>query len=142
MLSYKRSVRVAEQIQQVISRIVQEIKTPGFGFVTITGVKLTDDLQDARVYYSVIGSADDVQRSGEIMQESLPNIRHELAQRLNLRRTPSLTLSFDRTPERAHRIFSLLEQLQHEPPVAAPPPEPQDLPPAPRPRRSTKKRAP
>jgi ribosome-binding factor A len=114
MLKYKRSTRVAELIQQEISRIVQEFKEPGLGFVTITGVKLTEDLQSARIYYSIIGSEEDIKRSSDILKHSIPVIRHELAQRLNMRRTPTLAFEFDTTPERANRIFSILEKIKQE----------------------------
>ncbi|MBN1823632.1 MAG: 30S ribosome-binding factor RbfA [Endomicrobiales bacterium] len=114
MQNYKRSTRVGEQIQQEISKIVQEIKDPEFGFVTITGIKLTDDLLSARIFYSVLGSPEEVKRSCQILEEQLKHIRHELAVRLNLRRTPDLTLEYDHTPEKANRVFEILENLKKE----------------------------
>ncbi|MFH1368768.1 MAG: 30S ribosome-binding factor RbfA [Elusimicrobiota bacterium] len=114
MQSYKRSVRVAELIQQEISKIIQELKNPGLGFVTITGVKLTDDLQDARIFYSVIGSDKDISDTKDILERSIPEIRHLLAMRINLRRTPVLTLVFDDTAKRANRIFEILEKIRSE----------------------------
>ena len=114
MLSYKRSVRVAEQIQKIIAGIIQELKEPGLGFITVTGVKLTEDLLDARVFYSVIGSPDVVENSKKIILNSVPNIRYELASRLNLRRTPTLIFSYDDTPERAAHVFEILEHIKDE----------------------------
>ena len=114
MLSYKRSQRVGELIQQELAHIVQEIKDPGIGFVTITGVKLADDLLDARVFYSVIGSPADIERTSAILKGHLPEIRHQLAQRVKLRRTPSLFLVFDETPRKADRIFELLGRIDEE----------------------------
>lgn len=114
MLSYKRSVRVAELLQQEISKIVQELRTPELGFVTVTGVKLTDDLQESRVFYSVIGSPEDVARSGELLQAMLPEIRHQVAMRVNMRRTPTIELVYDDTSEKANRIFEILNQIHDE----------------------------
>lgn len=114
MLSYKRSVRVAELIQQEISKIVQNLKEPNLGFVTITAVKLTDDLQSARIFFSVIGNDDEIKMSSSILQESIPNIRYQLARNLNLRRTPSLVFEFDDTPTKANRIYELLEKIRQE----------------------------
>ncbi|MFC1501632.1 30S ribosome-binding factor RbfA [Elusimicrobiota bacterium] len=114
MLSYKRSVRVAEQIQKEVSKIVQELREPGLGFVTITDVKLSDDLQDARIYYSVLGSEEEVQKSNEIIQDSVKEIRHQLALSLNLRRTPTIMFKFDDTPKKATHIFELLEKIKKE----------------------------
>ena len=119
MHSYKRSTRVAELIQRTIADIIRDIKEPGLGFVTVTGVKLTDDLLDARIFYSVIGSEEEVKNSGEILGKSLKTIRHELAVRLNLRKTPELNLKYDDTSEKANRVFELLEKIHREGPPPA-----------------------
>jgi ribosome-binding factor A len=116
MLSYKRSTRIAERIQQELSKIVQELKdpNPNLGFVTITDVRVTDDLQTARAFYSVIGTEQEIQESREILKAAVPEMRHQLALRLNLRRTPTLTVEFDETPSKADRIFELLEKIRIE----------------------------
>ena len=123
MHSYKRSTRVAELIQQEISKIILEMKECGMGFVTITDVKLTDDLQEARVFYSVIGSQEEVDKTTEILEKSLKSIRRELALGLNLRKTPVLNLIYDDTSEKASRIFDLLEKLEREKPPVKEDPE-------------------
>jgi ribosome-binding factor A len=112
--NYKRSVRVAELIQQEISRIIPELKNPKFGFITITAVKLTDDLQECRVFYSVLGGPEEIEANRKLLEESKPEIRHQLAQRVNLRRTPTLEFKFDDTPERANKVFEILEKLKAE----------------------------
>jgi ribosome-binding factor A len=114
MLGYKRSDRVGELILHEISKIVQEFKESDIGLITITHVKLTDDLQDARIFYSVLGSEEQVRNGQMLMKNSLPSIRHELARRLNLRFTPRLSLEVDTTPQTASRIFELLEQIEKE----------------------------
>jgi len=114
MLSYKRSTRVAEQIQREISKIVQELKEPKMGFATITGVKLTDDLQSARVFFSVIGTENEVAETCRILKDSVPSIRHQLAAKMNLRRTPTLEFVFDETPAKAGRVLELLEKIRSE----------------------------
>ncbi|MCX5781669.1 MAG: 30S ribosome-binding factor RbfA [Elusimicrobia bacterium] len=114
MLSYKRSVRIAELIQKEIAKIMQELKNPEIGFVTITGVKLTDDLLDARAYYSVMGSQEEIEKTKAIITDSIQEIRHQLALRLNLRRTPTLIFSYDDTPEKAAHVFELLEKIKEE----------------------------
>lgn len=114
MQQYKRATRVGELIQQEISKIVLDLKQPGVGFVTITGVKLTDDLQQARVFYSILGGEEEVARTKTVLHDAIPMIRHELAVRLNLRRTPSIFFVYDETPERASRIFSILEKIKSD----------------------------
>jgi ribosome-binding factor A len=116
MHTYKRSTRVAELIQRTIADIIRDFKEPGLGFVTVTAVKLTDDLLDARIFYSVIGSPEEVKKSSEILEKSLKAIRHELAFRLNLRKTPELNLKYDDTSEKASRVFELLEKIHREEP--------------------------
>ena len=114
MLGYKRSDRVGELILQEVSKIVQEFKENDIGLITITHVKLTDDLQDARIFYSVLGSDEQIKNGQRLMQNSLYSIRHLLAGRLNLRFTPRLTLQVDTTPQTASRVFELLEQIEKE----------------------------
>lgn len=114
MESYKRAVRVGELIQQEISKIVQELSEPGLGFVTVTGAKLTDDLKSARIFYSVIGSDEDKKTSSAILKEVTPYIRHQLAVRINLRNTPTIEFDYDDTPERATRVFEILEKIKKE----------------------------
>lgn len=114
MLSYKRSERVAELIQREIAKIIQELKAPGIGFVTVTGVKLTDDLLDARVFYSVMGSLEEVEKSKEIIENCSQDIRHQLAISLNLRRTPTLKFTYDDTPQRAAHVIEILEKIKQE----------------------------
>ncbi|MGA2090027.1 MAG: 30S ribosome-binding factor RbfA [Endomicrobiales bacterium] len=117
MRSYKRSVRIAELIQQELAKIVRDIKNQEIGFTTITGVTLTDDLQTARAFYSVIGSDEEVSKTAEVLKDRVREIRHELAIRLNLRRTPTIEFVFDETPAKADRIFELLEKIKTEEPV-------------------------
>ncbi|MBN1622593.1 MAG: 30S ribosome-binding factor RbfA [Endomicrobiales bacterium] len=112
--SYKRSVRVAELIQQEVSKIVQELRAPGLGFITITGVKITDDLKSARIFYSVIGTEKEITDSNTILKDLTPEVRHRLAMRLNLKYTPTLVFEFDDTPTKASRIFEILEKIKKE----------------------------
>ena len=115
MHTYKRSTRVAELLQQEISRIIMEMPAlTAFGLVTVTGVKLTDDLQDARVFYSVIGDQSHKDAAQRAIRDAIPQIRHQVALRVNLRRTPRLVFEYDTTPERAGRVFEILEHLKEE----------------------------
>jgi ribosome-binding factor A len=114
MLGYKRSQRVGELIQQEISKIVMMLKEPGIGFVTITAVKLSDDLQNAIIFYSCIGTDVEVEKTKEIIIKSIPHIRYQLAQAMNLRKIPLLQFKYDDTPEKAGKVFEILEHLKEE----------------------------
>jgi ribosome-binding factor A len=113
-LSYKRSVRVGELIRRTISEIIREIRDFDAGLVTVMSVKLTDDLQDCKVYYSVFGSSQDIDKAGEILKDNAKEIRHQLALRLNLRRTPSLLFIYDDTNETASKVFDILKKIEDE----------------------------
>ncbi|MDR2399956.1 MAG: 30S ribosome-binding factor RbfA [Endomicrobium sp.] len=111
-LSYKRSVRVGELIQQVVSEIVRELRDLDSGLVTIMGVKLTDDLLSCRIYYSVFGSKED--KAQNVLKKNTKEIRHKLAMRLNLRRTPEIIFVYDNTNENAAKVFDLLKKIEKE----------------------------
>jgi ribosome-binding factor A len=81
-MQFKRSERVQELLRHEISLLVQQIPNPKLGFVTITGVHLSDDLTDAKVFYSVLGTEEDRQNSTAVLRHSIPSIRHDLGKKL------------------------------------------------------------
>lgn len=114
-MNFKRSARVGELLRHEISQLVQEIKDPRFGFVTITGLRLSDDLMEAKVFFSVFGEEAERKISSEILLESVPSMRQQLGRKLeSLRRVPNLNFIYDETPERAQKVASLLNQLAQE----------------------------
>jgi ribosome-binding factor A len=113
-LSYKRSVRVGELIQQTVSEVVREMKDLDSALVTVMGVKLTDDLLSCRVFYSVFGSDEDKQKADQVLKKNTGEVRHQLALRLNLRRTPTITFMYDDTNENASKVFDILKRIEEE----------------------------
>jgi ribosome-binding factor A len=113
-LSYKRSVRVGELIQQTVSKIVRELRDLDSGLVTVMGVKLTDDLLNCRIYYSVFGSQEDKNKAQNVLKKNTKEIRHKLAMYLNLRRTPEIVFVYDGTNENAAKVFDLLKKIEKE----------------------------
>ncbi|MDR1942033.1 MAG: 30S ribosome-binding factor RbfA [Endomicrobium sp.] len=113
-LSYKRSVRVGELIRRTVSELIREIRDLNFALVSVMGVKLTDDLQDCKIYYSVLGSQEDIKKAQDVLKDNTKEIRHQLALRLNLRRTPSLLFIYDDTNDAASKIFDLLKKIEDE----------------------------
>lgn len=104
--------RVGEQIKKELSVILQnEFKDPRLGFVTITGVDVTNDLSQAKVYLSVLG--DDAQKEETIRALGKGNgfLRGELGRRVRLRHTPELIFKFDSSVEYGNRIESLLQRI-------------------------------
>lgn len=111
---FKRSEKVAEAIHEEISTLlIRGVKDPRVGFVTITGVKVTDDLHLATVYYSVIGS-EDVRKEAEAGLNSARGfLRREIGKAIRLRCVPDILFRYDVSVEYGNRIENLLKQI-HE----------------------------
>ncbi len=111
----KRPKRVAHLIQKEISAILQKrIKNPQMGFVTITEVKVTDDLQHAKVYFTVYGSDEEKVTTEKLLRKMTPFIRYHIGQRIRLRYTPEIVFYYDETIERAARIEELINRIHRE----------------------------
>ncbi|GHT36888.1 hypothetical protein AGMMS49593_02770 [Endomicrobiia bacterium] len=113
-LSYKRSIRVGELIQHTVSEVVREIKDLDSSFITIMGVKLADDLLSCKIYYSVFGLHEDKEKIDEVLKKNIGVVRHQLALRLNLRRTPTISFVYDDINESASKVFDILKTIEEE----------------------------
>jgi ribosome-binding factor A len=114
-MEYKRSKRVAELLREEISQIItKETKDPLIGLVTVTHVKLTDDLKSARVYVSVLGDVE--KRKGCLtgLERAKNWIRNELGHRMELKYTPKLTFCYDETIDYAQNIEAILKKIHKE----------------------------
>ncbi len=111
----KRSEKVADLIQKEISEmLLRTIKDPRIGFVTVTRVKVSEDCRTARVYYSVVGSADDREHSTRGLHSAKGYIRRELGHRLKLKYTPEITFLFDPSIEYAVHMGEVIDHLQEQ----------------------------
>ncbi len=109
----KRSERVGELLREEINEVIRrEINNPKLGFITITQVKVTNDLQHAKVYYSVYGTEKDKKETSEILKASSSFIRRQIGGRVRLRYTPHIEFFYDRIPEDASHITDLLEKIK------------------------------
>jgi ribosome-binding factor A len=112
----RRTERLADRIRaEVAEMVLAELKDPRIGFATVTEVDVSGDLQHARVSVSVLGDANARQKSVEGLTSAASYVRHELAQRLNLRRVPEVTFVLDAAVEENERLEMLLEKLKKEP---------------------------
>lgn len=108
---FKRSERVGDQIRMEIAEILMtKVKDPRIGFVTVTAVKVSDDLRNAKVFVSVLGS--DVGRTFEGLDAARPFIRSELGRRLKLRFVPELNFRQDHTAEEAAKLYKLMDEMK------------------------------
>lgn len=110
---FKRAHRVGQLLQQTLGDLlVNEIKDPRVGFVTVTEVRPSDDLRTARVYVSIYGDEPTRKESLAGLEEAAGFIKRELARRVNLRYTPSLTFVLDRTLDQAERLDQLIAEAK------------------------------
>lgn len=109
----QRTERVDELLRQEIGTILgREAKDPRIGFATITEVETTPDLRHARVWVSVIGSAEERERTLVALQHAMHFVRRELGPRLRLKRIPELHVRLDDSMERGTRVLHLLDELE------------------------------
>ena len=112
MKQTKRTRQLSDVIQRDLADIIRrEVRDPGLGFVTISGVEVSTDLKIARVHVSVFGNEDEQMKSHGILEAHSGAIRSALASRLHTRHTPALEFRLDHTAERAGRIEELLREV-------------------------------
>jgi ribosome-binding factor A len=111
----QRPTRVGEQIREDLAELIaREVHDPGIGFITITQVQVTPDLQQARVYYTTLGDPNARRQSQRALERATPFLRRQLGRRLRLRRIPELQFFFDESVERHDRIEQILQELSSE----------------------------
>ena len=110
-MSGRRAERLAEQIKEEVSLIIAgEVEDPKVGFVTVTDAKLSPDLQNAKIYVSVLGSEEEIKQSLSALKHAAGFIRHQLGVALRVKRTPDLFFVHDDTERTAARIEELLTE--------------------------------
>jgi len=111
---FKRCEKVAEAIHEEISSLlVKGVKDPRVGFVTVTGVKVTDDLHLATVYFSVMGGEAERKGAESGLNSARGFLRREIGKVLRMRYVPDLMFRYDESVEYGSRIENLLKQI-HE----------------------------
>ncbi len=115
MLAGKRAVRVGEQILKEISFILLErVKDPRVQGVTMTGIRLSDDLKQARVYYSVIGENNQIERAQAGLESAKGFIKREIGLRMSLRYVPEIKFIHDPSLESGNHMDRLFEKLKYD----------------------------
>lgn len=114
-MSNVRANRVGEQMKKEIGQILQqELKDPRIGFVTVTGVEVTGDLQQAKVFITVLGNDDEKENTLRGLAKATGFIRSEVGKRIRLRKTPEIFFEFDESIEYGNRIETLLSDLNQQ----------------------------
>lgn len=110
-----RTSRVAEQMKKEVGEILnQKIKDPRVGFVTVTDVDLTNDLQQATIYVSVLGDEDEKEATLVGLSKASGFVRSEVGKRIRLRKVPEIMFKFDEAHEYGNHIDAILRQLDKE----------------------------
>ena len=101
--------RIAERITQIVAELLERrIKDPRLGFVTVTETRLTSDLREATVYYTVFGSPEEQAETAAALSSATGVIRSEVGRLLGLRHSPSIEFVPDALPDSARRIDDLV----------------------------------
>jgi len=108
-----RATRLADRIAQIVAEMLERrVKDPRLGFVTVTDAKVTGDLREATVYYTVYGSADEQAGTAAALESATGLIRSEVGRQTGLRHTPSLSFVLDTLPEGARHMEELVARVR------------------------------
>jgi ribosome-binding factor A len=107
-----RPDRVADQLRgELASLLARDVHDPGIGFVTLTRVQVSPDLQLARVFYTSLGDDKTRAASRKALERAAPFLRRQIGARLRLKRTPELTFVYDESIAGQDRIEQILNEL-------------------------------
>src|SRR5262245_56735023 len=111
-----RPDRVGDQIRLELSELLSRgvVHDPGIGFITLTRVKMSPDLQLARVFYTMMGDATARRETAAALERATPFLRRHIGSRLRLRRVPELEFRFDESLANQDRIEQILRELHEE----------------------------
>jgi ribosome-binding factor A len=111
-----RPDRVADQIRQELSELLTrgEVHDPGIGFITLTRVQVSPDLQLARVFYTTLGDSKARRDTARALERATPFVRRQIGSRLRLRRVPEFEFRFDESIAHQDRIEQILRDLHEE----------------------------
>lgn len=108
-----RHIRVAEEIKREVSSIIAtEVKDPRLGMLSITDVDVSRDMSWAKVYFSVLGTEEEREKTLEGLNRAKGFVRSELAKRIRVRHTPEIIFLFDPSLEQGAKMDALLKTLQ------------------------------
>ena len=108
----QRTEKVGKLARQVLGELVQGLKDPRIGFVTVTAVRVSPDLKLARVFVSVLGSEEEQKATMAGLDSAKSYLKTELSHQMRLKHTPELVLQLDRGAEEAQRLETIFHELQ------------------------------
>jgi ribosome-binding factor A len=113
MVDHARARKMADRIKEIVARKLDRgIKDPRLGFVTVTDVRVTGDLQHASIFYTVYGTDEERADTAAALKSATGMLRSEVGKNITARLTPSLEFILDGVPENAAAIEALLEEAR------------------------------
>ena len=110
-----RPSRVGDQLRaEIADLLARQVHDPGIGFVTVTHVHVSPDLQVARVYYTTLADEKGRRETARALDRATPFLRRQIGSRLRLKRVPHLEFFFDESIARGDRIEQILQDLGAE----------------------------
>lgn len=111
-----RPDRVADQLRSELALLLaREVHDPGVGFLTLTRVHVSPDLQQARVMYTVLGDDKSKASTAKALERVAPFLKRQIGHRLRLKRAPELKFVYDESVAGQDRIEQILNELQTPP---------------------------
>ncbi|WP_303903808.1 30S ribosome-binding factor RbfA [Thiohalomonas denitrificans] len=108
---YSRARRVGEQMQRDLAELIQrELNDPRVGFVTISGVEVSRDLEHAKVFVSLLDQQGDAEQSLQALTHAAGFLRRELGRRMSTRTVPRLRFVLDTSIQEGSRLSSLIDE--------------------------------
>jgi ribosome-binding factor A len=108
-----RARKLGERIAQIVAEMLERrIKDPRLGFVTVTAARVTGDLREATVFYTVYGSADEQAGTAAALASATGLIRSEVGRQTGLKHTPSIAFQLDTVPDNARNIEDLVARAR------------------------------
>ena len=113
MADAQRASRMADRVKVIVAKALERrVKDPRLGFVTVTDVRVTGDLQQATVFYTVYGSDEEREETAKALRSAKGLIRSEVGKALGIRLTPSLSFQLDALPTTAKTLEDALAQAR------------------------------
>ena len=112
-MNQARARKLGDRIAEIVAEMLERrIKDPRLGFVTVTEARLTGDLREATVFYTVYGSDDEVAGTAAALASATGLIRSEVGKQTGLKHTPSISFSQDTVPDNARNIEDLVAKAR------------------------------
>ncbi|MCX6404796.1 MAG: 30S ribosome-binding factor RbfA [Actinobacteria bacterium] len=113
MVDAARARRLGERIQEIVAETLElKIKDPRLGFITVTAARLSPDLRDATVFYTVFGTEEEAIETAAALESSRGLVRSEIGKRTGIKFTPTVEFIRDALPENVRAIDDLLREAK------------------------------